>query len=394
MKLLIVSNMAHYLAGGCVSGWGPAVREIDQLAAAFDEVRHLAMLHPGPPPPTARPYSSQRITFVPQEPCGGCGLWAKLGILWRSPQYLKACLREFRSADAVHVRCPANISLEALLLLCFVRRPKLRWAKYAGNWRPSGREPFFYGLQRRWLERGIHGGVVTINGEWPNQPAHVLSLHNPCLTEAELRAADTLTREKQLGEPLRLLFAGRFRPSKGADRALFVLRELRDRGWSAKLDLAGDGPQALKLRELAERLGITGNVVFHGWLSSAALQNLYREAHFFLLPSSSEGWPKVLGEAMAYRAVPLAAAVSCIPQILHTTQAGVALQADDVLGFASQIERLAQDSAAWRQMADSGQQAAAEFTYEAYVERIRQLLQIDRAEQTYPHAEGVAQALS
>jgi len=385
MKLLIVSNMAHYLDGRRVLGWGPAVREIDHLAAAFDEVRHLAMLHPGPPPPTALPYQSPRISFVPQEPSGGRGVRAKLGILRRSPGYLKTCLREFLHADVVHLRCPASISLEALLLLGLLKRPKLRWAKYAGNWRPGGREPFSYGLQRRLLEWGIHGGLVTINGEWPKQPAHVRSLHNPCFSEAELQAADKLTRDKQLREPLRLLFAGRLRPSKGAGRALRILGELRDRGRRARLDLAGDGPQARELQELAIRLDLTGSVSFHGWLPADELRSLYRDAHFCLLPSSTEGWPKVLSEAMAFRAVPLAGAVSCIPEILHLRQAGVALQADDVRGFAAQIQKLAQDPAAWRQMADNGQQAAADFTYEVYVARVRQLLRIDRAGQPQPH---------
>jgi glycosyltransferase involved in cell wall biosynthesis len=394
MKLLIVSNMAHYLEAGRVLGWGPAVREIDHLAAVFDEVRHLAMLHAGPPPPTALAYSSPKITLVPLEPCGGRGLWAKLGILRRTPTYLKACLREIRRSDAVHVRCPAHLGLEALLLLGFIRRPKLCWAKYAGNWRPSGGEPFSYGLQRRWLERGIHGGLATINGEWPDQPAHVRSLHNPCFSEAELRFANARTRDKQLSEPLRLLFAGNFRPSKGAERALRILSGLRDRGWRARLDLAGDGPQSHELRELAGNLGLAENATFHGWLAPAALRNLYHEAHFLLLPSSSEGWPKVLSEAMAFRTVPLAGAVSCIPQILHTTQAGAAVPADDVRGFVAQIEKLAHDPAGWRLMADNGQRAAAGFTYETYIERVRQLLRMDRTEQLQPQAEAVERALS
>jgi glycosyltransferase involved in cell wall biosynthesis len=394
MKLLIVSNMAHYVDSSRVLGWGPAVREIDQLAALFDEVRHLAMLHPGPPPPTALAYSSPKITLLPLEPSGGPGVWAKLGILRRAPAYLKACRRELRRADAVHVRCPAQLSVEALLLLGFIRRPKLCWAKYAGNWRPSGGEPFFYGLQRRWLERGFHGGLVTVNGEWPDQPAHVCSLHNPCCSEAEWRLADARTRYKKLSEPLRLLFAGNFRPSKGAERALRLLGELRDRGWRARLDFAGDGPQSCELRELAASLGLADSVTFHGWLAPANLQDLYREAHFLVLPSSTEGWPKVLSEAMAFRAVPLAGAVSCIPQVLHTTQAGVAVPADDVRGFAAEIEKLAHDPAGWRLMADNGQRAAAGFTYETYVERVGQLLRMDRAERAQPQAEAVARALS
>jgi glycosyltransferase involved in cell wall biosynthesis len=390
MKLLIVSNMAHYLEAGRVVGWGPAVREIDHLANGFDEVRHLAMLHPGPPPRTALSYSSPRITLVPLEPSGGRGLWAKLGVLRRSPQYLSACLREFRDADAVHVRCPAHISLEALLLLWCVGGPRLRWAKYAGNWRPASREPFSYGLQRRWLERGIHGGLVTMNGEWPEQPAHVRSLHNPCFSEAEWQIAGRLTRDKQISEPLRLLFAGRLRRSKGADVALRILGELRARGCRARLDIAGDGPQFRELQDKAARLGLADSVVFHGWLSAAVLQGLYCEAHFLLLPSTTEGWPKVLSEAMAFRAVPLAGAVSCIPQILHTAEAGVALEADDVRGFVARIEDLAQNPNDWRRMADRGQQAAADFAYEVYVERLRRLLGMDRAEQSQVQAAAVA----
>jgi glycosyltransferase involved in cell wall biosynthesis len=379
MKLLIISNMAHYQASGLVYGWGPAVREIDHLAEVFDEVRHLAVLHRGPPPPTSLPYVSPKVCLLPLPPSGGRGVLAKLGILWRSPRYLAACFRELRRAGAVHVRCPANISLEALLLLRFMKQPRTRWVKYAGNWRPHERDPFFYRLQRRWLERGIHKGLVTINGQWPNQPPHVISVHNPCFTAGELENARLQTRDKQLREPLQLLFAGRLRQSKGAERALRILDELRNRGLNARLDVAGDGPETAKLAELTSRLGLTGSVKFHGWLSRTALEALYHQAHFFLLPSTTEGWPKVLAEAMAFRAVPLAGAVSCIPQILEQSGAGISLPVNDVAGFAREIERIVLGTGLWSLMARNGQRAASEFTYEAYVERVCQLLEIEHS---------------
>jgi glycosyltransferase involved in cell wall biosynthesis len=394
VKLLIISNMAHYLDGGSIVGWGPGVREIDQLAREFDQVRHVAMLHAGQPPATALAYRSSNVTLVPQKPCGGPGVQAKFGILRRTPEYLCVCLRESRGADVIHVRCPANISLEALLLLRFLPRRKLRWVKYAGNWRPASHEPFFYRLQRRWLELGISRGLVTVNGEWPNQPAHVRSFHNPCFTAGELRTAGLQTRHKQMSVPIRLLFAGRLRPSKGADQALHVLRELRSRGWRARLDMAGDGPQAHPLRELALRSGLANDVTFHGWVAPATLKELYRDAHFLLLPSSTEGWPKVLSEAQAFRCVPLATAVSCIPQILSEAQAGVALEPGDVRGFVEQIERLALDPAAWRRMADNGRRAAADFTYEAYVERVCRLLGIDRARKNRTNTDAAVVPLS
>jgi glycosyltransferase involved in cell wall biosynthesis len=385
MKLLIISGFPHHLAGGRVHGWEPAVREIDSLSGLFDEVRHVAPLYPGPAPAIFAPYSSPKVTLVPITPSGG-GSWAKLGILWRSPEYLKTCLREFRRADAVHLRCPANVSLEALLLMAFLKKPRLRWAKYGGNWRPEGHEPIFYRLQRRLLERGILGGAVTVNGEWPQQPAHVFSFHNPCLTKAELRRANLLTRHKRLEEPLRLLFAGQLRATKGADRALRILGGLRKRGWDARLNLAGDGPQAAELRELAARLGLTEYATFHGWLSVGSLQELFRTAHFLLLPTSTEGWPKVIGEAMAFGAVPLAGAVSCIPQILGAAEAGVALPFDDVNRFVREIDALARNPETWQRMAANGQRAAHEFTYEVYMQRLCELLRIGPTGQMSPDA--------
>jgi glycosyltransferase involved in cell wall biosynthesis len=99
------------------------------------------------------------------------------------------------------------------------------------------------------------------------------------------------------------------------------------------------------------------------------------------LPSSTEGWPKVLSEAMAFRCVPLATAVSCIPQVLYAAQAGVALPAYDERGFVDQIGRFLLDPAGWRRMADNGHRAAAGFTYEVYEERVRRLLGIERLPQ-------------
>jgi GNAT superfamily N-acetyltransferase len=124
----------------------------------------------------------------------------------------------------------------------------------------------------------------------------VSSFANPCFTEAELDNARSLTRGKRLGEPLRLLFAGRLRPSKGAARALHVLDELRRRGFDARLDIAGDGPEAANLEQLAARLGIRAKVNFHGWLSREALEELYREAHFFCCLQRPKGGRKFWGK--------------------------------------------------------------------------------------------------
>ncbi len=113
-----------------------------------------------------------------------------------------------------------------------------------------------------------------------------------------------------------------------------------------------------------------GGVSFLGGVPRTEIARYYAAAHFILLPSRSEGWPKVLSEAMAYGAVPVAAAVSSIPQILRAAGAGVAIPVEDTDGMAAAITHWVADPAAWRAMSHAGVQAARWFTYSAYQEAV------------------------
>ncbi|MFN0036635.1 MAG: capsular biosynthesis protein, partial [Saprospiraceae bacterium] len=71
MKLTIISHTEHYLRDGQVVGWGPTVREINHLLEVFEEIWHVAVLHPGQAPSSSLPYVSDKIHFVPLRPFGG-----------------------------------------------------------------------------------------------------------------------------------------------------------------------------------------------------------------------------------------------------------------------------------------------------------------------------------
>lgn len=375
MKLLIVSNMTHYrTADGGIVGWGPTVEEIDSLATLFDEVRHLAFLHPGSPPPTLLPYRAPNVRFLPLPPSGGPSLRDKVGILCKSPTYVISMLREFRWADVVFVRCPCNVGLIAILLLAFCRYPRYRWAKYGGNWRPNGPEAWSYTIQRWWLNKGLHRGVVTVNGRWPGQPRHVYSFLNPSLSRQDVERGRLAGKTKELHFPLYLLFVGRIEEAKGVGRILRIAKALHASGIPFEVHLVGDGPERLAFERQAQHEGLGSCVTFHGWQPKPALDDFYQRAHIFVFPSSaSEGWPKVLSEAMAYGVVPVASAISSIPQILEETGAGLALPADNVEAFVQAIQSYANFPETWYRASRAGMAAAARFTYEAYLDAVREM---------------------
>jgi glycosyltransferase involved in cell wall biosynthesis len=374
-NLLIISAMPHFKKGGQIVGWAPTAEEINQLATIFKSIRHIACLHPGTAPNATIPYASPRIVLVPVPPAGGDDIWSKVKVCIMIPRYCRTMLKEIRNADVVHVRCPANISLIAIVLLSLIRRPFTRWVKYAGNWSPRQEEPLSYRFQRWWLKRGFHRGVVTVNGKWHHDPQHVSHFLNPCLTQEELESASRVANDKNLARPLVLVYAGRLEAAKGVGRCIQILWRLREKGIDAILNLAGDGPERRDFEKEATRLGVGDVVRFHGWLARGELLSFYQMGHFFVMPcSSSEGWPKVISEAMAYGVVPLAGNISSIPQLLTQFKTGKALDPLDITAFVESIVEYSSKPSVWKAESQRAVQAARNFSYVQYLGAVKQLL--------------------
>lgn len=376
MRLLVISHTEHYERGQTVVGWGATVREIDALASLFEELVHVAPLHRVRAPESAIAYRSPRVRFVPVPPAGGARLEDKIRILRTAPSYLRTIFRELRRCDLVHVRCPANISAMAVLLLILTGRPERRWIKYAGSWTSRPGEPWSYAFQRWLLRSTLHRGVVTVNGSWPAQPAHVHSILNPCLTDEELAEGRRAALQKTLGSPVRLLFVGHLSEAKGAWRALEILARVREQGIPAELRMVGEGPDGKELERQAALLSLTSSVRFLGAVPRGRLPTLYAGSDIQLLPSRTEGWPKVLSEGMAYGVVPIASDVGSIPQLLESFQVGRALPAGDIEAFAAAIAGYCENPQRWKAESLRCLQAADRFSYRNYLARVRQLLRI------------------
>src|SRR5579864_5280511 len=119
MRLLIISHTPHVLLDGRHAGWGPTVREIDYLAGIFSEVVHLAPVHEPSEElnSSAVHYRAPNVRVRPVRPAGGFKWQDKLKILTAFPHYAREILQASKRADVIHVRCPANISFFALVLL-------------------------------------------------------------------------------------------------------------------------------------------------------------------------------------------------------------------------------------------------------------------------------------
>ncbi len=95
------------------------------------------------------------------------------------------------------------------------------------------------------------------------------------------------------------LFVGRLAPEKNAFGLLRAWLSYRNAGGTWSLVLAGDGPECLPLKELAQASPHAAGVHFLGHRSARELLPVYAFAKCFVLPSTREPWGLVVNEAMA-----------------------------------------------------------------------------------------------
>ncbi|WP_225035575.1 glycosyltransferase [Winogradskyella sp. SM1960] len=323
MKLVIISHTEHYQkSDGTIVGWGPTITEINHLTTIFDEIVHLGMLYSGEPPPSALPYTSTKIKFVNIPAVGGASLKHKLKILTAAPKTMQLVGRYVNASDYFQLRTPTGIGVYLIpYLTWFTRTPG--WYKYAGNWKQSS-APLGYAFQRWFLKR--QSRIVTINGSWNDQPKHCETFENPCLTEADLALGKAIMTTKKMEHPINLCYVGRLETPKGVGRIIEAVTALKpeDKAKLGTIHLVGDGVERQDFEAQAALSGVLFK--FHGFLSRTSVFEVYKVCHGFLMPTTaSEGFPKVLAEAMNFGCVPMVSNISSIGQYIKNEETGYIL---------------------------------------------------------------------
>ena len=235
---------------------------------------------------------------------------------------LHRIFKAMQQADHIHLRCPGNMGLlGALVQILFPNTPKT--AKYAGNWDPKSKQPWSYRLQR-WI---ISNPVLTkkmqvlIYGEWENSTANVKPFFTASYAEKDKQPIQT----RSLSSQIRLLFVGTLSSGKQPLYAVRLLEQLLKNGVDCVLDCYGEGAERQTILSYLAEHQLEKAVFLHGNQEAAMVQKAYQESYFLLLPSKSEGWPKVVAEAMFWGCLPASTAVSCVPYMLDHGKRGVVL---------------------------------------------------------------------
>ena len=115
---------------------------------------------------------------------------------------------------------------------------------------------------------------------------------------AEIRPAREIIEQFGLVSRGYILFVGRLDPGKGIHYLIDAYRKLHT---DKKLVIAGGSSDTDDyVKQLHEMAGDTPSIIFTGFLQGTVLEELYSNAHLYVLPSDHEGMPLSLLEAMNY----------------------------------------------------------------------------------------------
>ena len=240
---------------------------------------------------------------------------------WNFYQLFKAIIW----ADHIHLRCPGNIGLMGCIVQIFFPG-KSKTAKYAGNWDPNSKQPWSYKLQRWILSNTLltRNMQVLVYGEWERSNSNIKPFFTASYSEAEKIAV----QPRSLTETISMIYVGTLSRGKRPIYAIQLLQKLLKKHSNIELSFYGNGKEKEHLETYIRNNQLENFVFLKGNFAQDAMKKVYQEAHFIILPSESEGWPKVVAEGMFWGCLPIATKVSCVPNMLENGERGVLLSMD------------------------------------------------------------------
>jgi glycosyltransferase involved in cell wall biosynthesis len=363
MKLAVITHTPHWKEQKDHFAYGPYVREMKLWNKYVDEVLVVAPLAKNEKSEIHWKYSKEithkevsRLSFV-------C-FRESIRSLFKLPWICYVLFRAMQKADHIHLRCPGNIGLLGCLVQILFPRKK-KTAKYAGNWDPSSKQPLSYRVQK-WILSNTQltkNMQVLVYGEWSGMTKNIKPFFTASYPESHKESVN-----KRITTPINFVFVGSLVKGKQPEYAIELVNALINEGLEARLAIYGEGDLKNSLLQKASE-----NITFHGNQSAEIVQEAYKKANFILLPSKSEGWPKVIAEGMFYGAIPLVTKVSCVPWMLGEESRGLLLTLDIQKDITS-IKQLIADAKRYSQMSREAQNWSQNYTLDSFEMAIKEVL--------------------
>jgi Glycosyltransferase len=358
--------------GNAVLAYEPVMRELDALCEIFDEIiwlgcndnragRILSEIQNPKIKPIVMPSVHNRLFNV-------------FFVALAYPVFIFSILQHLHRATYIQSRGPSHPAFISILISLFDKK-RTYWHKYAGDWFKKS-VPFTYRIQRSVLTKAARDNVfVTISGKYHIENNHIAGFENPCLTTDERGIAIRLAKQKDFSGNLTLVFVGSIVSNKGVTQLITALASKDLNSKIQKVYLAGSGPLQNIIKQQAS--SINRNVIVTGQLTRDQLAELYAESHIIILPTESEGFPKVIAEGTAYGCIPVVTNISAIPQYIAHGDNGFLLNSNSPQHIVDVLNNICSlDIQTLSAISSAATLMSQDFTYSHYISRLEKMLSV------------------
>lgn len=371
MKFGIITHVEHKLKGKDIFAYEPYVREMNLWTKHVDEVVILAPKSEEKEiSKIETPYHHSTIKFIEIPSFNLTTLKNSFSSLLVIPNICFQIYKVMKSVDHIHLRCPGNIGfLGCIVQILFPSKPKT--VKYAGNWDPKSKQPLSYRLQKWILSTPFltKNCKVLVYGEWKNQSKNIIPFFTASYSENEI----TIIEPKKLKGKIKLLFVGSFSVGKQPLLTVKVAEILINKGHDIQLDMFGDGIRLTTVKEYIYKKELDKNVILHGNQPKEIVKKAFQESHFLVFISKSEGWPKVVAEAMFWSCLPISSKVSCVPYMLGYGERGSIVN-KSTTQIIFELEKYISQENIYLKKVNKGKHWSQQFTLEKFEKEIKKLL--------------------
>ncbi len=201
--------------------------------------------------------------------------------------------------------------------------------------------PVRAGLVRRGI--GMADRIVTVSEAGKLALERCFELRDVSVVPNAAPAAPESARERSERDGVGILYLGGFaNPVKGGDVLLEALASVVSAAQSVRVLLAGPGELPEAAGHLLEE---HPSIRWVGWLDEHGKADALDQSEVFVLPSTSEGLPMALLEAMAHGLAIVATDMGGVPDILTDEVDALLVTPGDADGLARAILELTEDPA-------------------------------------------------
>lgn len=370
MKLALITHVPHIHTDERYFAYGPYVKEMNIWFKYADEVLLVAPMTEVPLSAVDLAYNHAAVSFFPVPAFSLLSVKEILKTMVYLPQLFWSTFKVMKKADHIHLRCPGNMGLIGCLVQILFPNKK-KTAKYAGNWDPKAKQPWSYRLQKWILSNTFltRNMKVLVYGEWQHRSKNILPFFTATYREHE---KETI-QPRDLTKKITFLFAGTLSEGKRALYAVQLIESLYHSGLDVALEIYGEGKERTAIESYLAAGKLQHIVTLQGNQTQETVKKAYQNNHFLILPSQSEGWPKVVAEAMFWGCVPIATAVSCVANMLDDGKRGLILTMNKETD-SKNIMTVIRNNQEYQQMITQGVNWSRQYTIDYFEAEIKNIV--------------------